>query len=341
MDFAPNLSILYLSQIVIGIGSAGTFLLVCKIIKNWFEEKNFNIMVGITATIGVLGMIAGKFITSYLLETGDALLLFTFFNHHWQNILCHYAVFGIFLLLLMILFIKNDKNPSFKNKEKSWDYSIFKKIILSPTVLSIALLGALLAGPFTIFTAFSKSIFTTLYSINTLKAASLISLLFLGYATINPLLTFLGAKYSNHYMSMVCIILMFITTYYIINGVFPAESYSLKFVIFMLGAATACDVLILAIIAKSVPKAYSATAISIAQFVSMGIGATIYPILFGHMLETNYFARKGHTMALHTTYQYAKTDYIYAFKVLFAGYTIAIIGFLIITYRKKFTKQNL
>ena len=77
--FAPNWKMVCVAQMMIGVGSSGAFITTCKVIKNWFDDKYFALMVGMTITLGMFGMIAGKILTSYLLLNGDALLPFCCF----------------------------------------------------------------------------------------------------------------------------------------------------------------------------------------------------------------------------------------------------------------------
>ena len=242
------------------------------------------------------------------------------------------------LLLLVMLFINNNKNLSLHNQEDSWNLDAFKNIILSPKIIIIALLGALLVGPFEIFTSFAQAIFTTLYEVDAITAASLVSLLFLGFAVFNPVLAFLGEKSCNYFMTIICAIIMFITTYICVYSILPFESYGFKFNIFLLGIGSGYQVLIFNIAAKTVPKTYSATAISIAQCANMAIGSAIYPTVFGYMLNKSYFIRNGHALIISQNHNYANTDYIYAFKALFVSYIIAIIGFSILNYHKNKSK---
>jgi len=96
------LAALAVARILIGFGSAFAFIGTLKLISNWFAERHYPFMVGLTNTLGVLGAIAGEGPFS------------TMVNHlGWQHSLSIVAIIGLAVALLIWLFVKDqpDFNP--------------------------------------------------------------------------------------------------------------------------------------------------------------------------------------------------------------------------------------
>jgi sugar phosphate permease len=60
MGLAPSAGILFAGRLLVGLGAAVTFTGALKIAANWFPPSQFGMMSAVTATVGVVGALAGS-----------------------------------------------------------------------------------------------------------------------------------------------------------------------------------------------------------------------------------------------------------------------------------------
>ncbi|HSE06278.1 MAG TPA: MFS transporter [Methylomirabilota bacterium] len=60
MGLAPSPAVLFAGRLLVGLGAAVTFTGALKIAANWFPPSQFGMMSAVTATVGVLGALAGS-----------------------------------------------------------------------------------------------------------------------------------------------------------------------------------------------------------------------------------------------------------------------------------------
>jgi MFS family permease len=96
LTFSSNLPFFALSNFIQGLGASFAFIAVGKLIGEWFAPKMFPILFGLTQTISC---VLTAIIHYYLVQ---ALAVVS-----WQMIYLEFALFGLVLLVLMLIFVKS------------------------------------------------------------------------------------------------------------------------------------------------------------------------------------------------------------------------------------------
>lgn len=133
--------VLALARIIVGIGSAFAFVGCLKLAHFWFDSRLFPLIVGLTNTLGVIGALFGEAPFSYLVS-----------NVGWQEALIISAMFGIFVGILILLFVRNRPEmtaielqtlcrpplwgslKAVLKRPQSWLISIYAGIMVAPVI---------------------------------------------------------------------------------------------------------------------------------------------------------------------------------------------------------------
>ena len=78
-----------IGRFIMGIGSSGAILGAFKVIRLGFPENQFNRMLGLCVTVGLLGALYGGLPVKHLLET-----------NHWQTVVLYFCWIGVALAVL-------------------------------------------------------------------------------------------------------------------------------------------------------------------------------------------------------------------------------------------------
>ncbi len=101
-----------IANLIQGVGASFGFVSVGILISQWFSSKLFPVFFGLTQT---LSFVASSFIHYYLLRILQ--------SHSWNDVYFYLTFFGLGMLILSLLFIKN--NPELDRGEAS---SLFKAL---------------------------------------------------------------------------------------------------------------------------------------------------------------------------------------------------------------------
>jgi sugar phosphate permease len=180
-----------ISRVLMGVGSAFSFVGCLKLAANWFPQRQFAFLVGLTNMVGVLGAIGA-----------EAPLAYAFHRFGWHMTLWSMGIIGSLLALLISLVIRD--NPQFigclaccpkKSTQEHDFWEGFKYIIRCRRNWLVALYGGLMVAPVSAFTElWSVPFFTQVHHFSNIAAAGLSSLMFLGIAVGGPVHTYLSGK---------------------------------------------------------------------------------------------------------------------------------------------------
>lgn len=166
-----------IGRFCIGLGASFAVIGTLKLIANWFPRNRFAFLTGLTITVGMLGAVGGQTPLALLVDKFD-----------WRISMILLAIAGG-ILCVMIWFIVRDYPQSYRPTRKkiespftglwgvlkskpSWLLAIYGGLMFAPS----SILGALWGVPF----------LTTSYGISRPVAASIISILFIGWAVGSP-----------------------------------------------------------------------------------------------------------------------------------------------------------
>ena len=318
---AHNWEIACLAQFLIGVGSSGAFISSCKVVKNFFPERLFGLVVSIVMALGLIGLVFGGTISAQLLE--NPVFMFTFFKEDWQNII---GLYGLIILLLAALIFLFTGNENVVQSDEAWSFRVFKQAIRSKELSLIALASALLVGPLSFTTSYQDAFFVRVYGFDLSKATAISGLVITGFAFGTPLLAMLGTIIGNRIVALLCSVLMSISVILMFYQLLGNNITLLSIAALVIGTTCAYQVLLFNMGAKSVSHAYSMTAISIVQFSNMTVGESAYPLVFGALLDRHASGREG-------IEGYIASDYQYALWAMVSGCVLAFVFLL-------FVKEN-
>ena len=313
------------AQILLGIGSSGSFISSCKVVINWFDAKLFSFIIGMIMMIGMICMTLGGILTANLMKSQALLAIFPFnLTSNWQNILLIYGIMGLIIAILIFTFIDNANNEQVSNEK--WSLKAFKGVISNPNLILLAIVNTLMVGPFSFAISYQDGFFVRVYGFDLSLAAQMTGFLLIGFGLFTPIVTLLGERFGNrNSVSFICIV-MAITTALMSYQLVGTNTYFLTAVVLILGASCSYQVLVLNMAVNSVPSTYSTTAFGIVQFANMSLGEGLFPLIFGYLLD---YHTKGRAMAS-SVLSYNASDYQYAMLVILLGCMLAFIALMFI-----------
>ncbi|MBQ0787757.1 MAG: MFS transporter [Oceanihabitans sp.] len=135
---AENFTMVILSQIVLAIGASFGFVGAGFVGGKWFGLAKFGFMFGLVQTISSLGSLVGGDALSWAMKSFD-----------WRTIINVIGVFGIVLVIVAFIFIKNREPVKKSNNNENFFKSVVLKIFTvakNPQIWLSALIGAALFG---------------------------------------------------------------------------------------------------------------------------------------------------------------------------------------------------
>jgi MFS family permease len=189
ISFSNNLIVYTFSNFIQGIGASFAFIAAAVLISQWFSEKLFPIMFGLTQTLSC--MMAG------IIHYYFTIMLIT---HSWNVIYQYLAVFGFSLFILTLLFVRTP--PDYKRTEsltlkESLVIVLGNKQIWLCSITAATSFGVLLA-----YAGFWYMQVQTYYEVENLQAVIISGMIFFGIGVGTPLLGWL----SNYVKSRIMII---------------------------------------------------------------------------------------------------------------------------------------
>lgn len=169
-----------LGRLLIGMGSSAAILGVFKIVRMFFAESRFTVMLGFSVTIGLLGAIYGGEPINYSIEKWGPTLVIQLL-----------VAIGVGLALLTAWIIPNQPTAE---TELGWLESV-KTVLTNKRVLITCLLAGLMVGPLEGFAdVWGFEYLKTAYGLDSDLAATKPSLIFLGMCLGSPVLSWISAR---------------------------------------------------------------------------------------------------------------------------------------------------
>ncbi len=179
-------STVVIGRVLVGAGSSGAILGMFKVFRSYFPTPWFSILLGSTVTIGVLGSIYGGRPIDIISQ-----------NIGYRNVIFWMIVLGI-LLSITSFFVAN----SIPNTTKQESSALFelKAVLKNKTILFISLFGGFMVGPLEGFAdVWALPFLETVYGFERSIAASLPSLIYIGFSIGCPLIAVISERYKSHF----------------------------------------------------------------------------------------------------------------------------------------------
>ena len=303
-SISTTVLVAWIGRFVIGMGSAFAFVMMFKIILDWFPHERLGFLGGMTQVLGIIGPVLA----------GVPLIVFLqFCQNDWRQVFGFITVFGFVLAFIYWSIVRDNKSRHYqysnvKSKNNSvliqvlnivkikqlWFIALFVFFLYAP----IEIIGSLFGIPLMIHHGFTAK----------LSAAS-VAFVWLGLGIGSPIVGYISDKLQQRKSILLfCGILGAISVSLVIWGSFLSITiYSTLF--FIVGFSTGAQTLSFTLVVENISREFSATAVGFNNmFVILGaaIGQTITGIIL------HFSASSSNEYSL-LNYQYALSFCIFLF----------------------------
>lgn len=172
LSSATSFLVAVIARVFIGLGSAFAVLSALNFTAENFGKHKFATLTGLLLTVGMSGQILGEAPLQHLVNL-----------HGWRASLQIIAIFGVFIFIVLQLFIPRDKN-----KTGASDKIDLKKLVYKIKPWIISIYGMLRFTPFLLFVSFWGNPFmTNIYKLSPESSAIICGMLPLGFAFGAPI----------------------------------------------------------------------------------------------------------------------------------------------------------
>lgn len=318
---SSSFSVALVARFAIGIGSSFAAVGAMKLAANWFPAKRFALLTGLMVAIGMAGAIGG--------EKPLALLVDTF---GWRMSLNYLGLTGIVLALLIYAIAQDSPNiKSLSSSQTSWLDGFkeigqsLKKVLVNKQLWIVATYGGLMFMPTLVFCGlWGVPFLESKYNIETEHAATLVSMVFVGWILGGPSWGLISDKLSQRKPPMIIgtigAFVCLTTVLYLPNMTYWLIGTSLLlFGFFSAGFLPAFS------IAKEIScQKNCATALSFMNMMNM-IGAALVQPLVGKFIDYQWVNDPSHHMIDSTHRFYTPVYYEYALVLLPIGLLLALL----------------
>ncbi len=305
-----------LGRILMGAGSAFSFLGVVYICSHWFEKNRIATLVSIATSFGMIGAIGA-----------DGPLALLVLKYGWRLPIIVLGLIGFALAWVMFIVLKEDEDCAIeqKNAEGRERVNVLKNLRVVASNIHSWLIGI---GSFLIYS--TTSAFAALWGVPFLQSAYkmskghasfAISLIFLGWIVGGPLI----GKISDHIKQrrniiIFCSVLgaIFTSILIYISALMPMILYSL---LFLIGVVSSGETLVYCLAIEINPQRAKGVASAFINFI-LFLGAGFVPILVGLFLESNWQGNSANGIPI-----YSPMDYKGALTIFPVSFVLSAIIF--------------
>ncbi len=177
-----------IGRLCIGMGSSAAILGVFKIIRLTFSEERFPRMLSLSVTIGLIGAIYGGGPVSYMCDTFG-----------YQAVIQMFAGAGLVLAAVTYCIV-----PEHVSSSDQSVYASVKEVLSNKKVIWSCICAGLMVGPLEGFAdVWGGVFFTQVYAFDTVIAASLPSMMFIGMCFGSPVLNWIAEKVGNYIATVI------------------------------------------------------------------------------------------------------------------------------------------
>ncbi len=283
-------------RFLMGLGSAFAFTGVLVVAALWFRPHRFALLVGLAQLFAALGAMGGAYPIAILLELTS-----------WRKIIIGLSIIGVILAAIAWLVIRDHPkekvasdvfhNPRIKESlfrvfanPQSWWIGLYAFSSWAPMALFAALWGA----PF----------LKVRFVVSNQLAASSLSFIWLGLAVTSPIIGWLSDKIGKRGIIMlVCSIVGILSSLIVIY--IPNLPFWTSYIwMFLMGSASAGQILSFAVIKDINPPTGIATAIGFNNM-AVVLGGAIFQPLVGYILKWNWDGSLIGNTPFYSNYDYA------------------------------------
>ena len=258
-------------RIIIGLGSAFSFVGCLKLAVNWFSKQRFGILVGLTNLLGVMGAILGGRPLAHFME-----------HYNWRTSMEISAMVGAIFIVLLFIIVKDA--PS-KNNKKTAKIKIDLKnnlniLVQNKQIWLIAMFGSLMVVPIASYAElWGVTYLIEQYKISRPMAGQIVSFTFIGIAFGGPINGYISDLISRRKPVMLVgsigAVLSFSTIIYSIN----LSIIYLQIMHILFGFFCSSMLLCFSLNTEKVKTNVRSTVIGFTNTLIMGISAMFQPLI--------------------------------------------------------------
>ncbi len=261
-------------RLFIGLGSAFAVVGCMHLCATWLPLRFFATLTGIMVTMGMLGAIGGEAPLSLMVG-----------HFGWRESLMIFGIVGLILSVLMWSFVRDKKVIPIENSKQTPLFSGLKLILRNKQNLIVATYGALMFAPTTTFGGlWGVPFLMQFYHLKRPISATLVSMLFIGWAVGSPFFGMLSDRIGRRKFPMVIGSYGALITLVIILFVPHLPLFLLGALLFCFGLFSSGFLPSFSIIREINPSYVNATSIGFMNAFNMLTGAILQPLV-GFILD--------------------------------------------------------
>ncbi|MBR1735191.1 MAG: MFS transporter, partial [Alphaproteobacteria bacterium] len=230
--YTTNFWIAAIAQIILGIATASGFAMIFKIASICFSQQYIALAVSLALSFSSLCVVGFEIMMAYLTKA-----------FYWKNIVILISIIGIFLSLILLLFVQDIKNTSTKDEQykKISAFNTAKIIFSEKKFLLIGFFSMMIYGTGSAFSeTWGVSFIKNIYNIDIVTATSIVSMHFIGIVIGGPILAYISRLVKSYTKMMIAGSIMLA----IFMGVMVFGNVNVKIlpiVVFFLGMAASSN----------------------------------------------------------------------------------------------------
>lgn len=310
--------LILLSRLLLGFGSAFSFIGAIKIIRVWLSDKHLGLLSSITNTLGMLGAMSSFALLTPMIEI-----------YQWQPIAISITLSTLLLSLLIYLTARDDEEEVHEDSHSFQQLfaSIQQLIKEHPLLLLNGVVGCLSALPTTCFAdLWAKLYFSQGFHFSNTQAATATSFIFLGWAIGSPIFGRVSDYYRNYHLPFIVGVAGIFICFSLILS-YPIQSYyELITLCFVFGVFASCQTLVFPIACEFATVATTGTAIAITN-ASVMVGSLLFQPLVAWIIQSREPLQVSVIAPIYSlaTYQIALSSLVLA--------TLLCFGLAVLQYR--------
>ena len=267
-----------LARFLIGITGAFAFVGALKIATLFFSPKHFGFLAGMTQALGMLGASVGVGPLSAVIA-----------SEGWRHTLMFLG--GLIGVLALLIFILVKDKPAGEGLSERENHSIWDGIVIvfkSPhTWINVLIVGLLYAPTMVFGELWGPLYITRVYNVSPIDAASVISVIFIGWAIGSPLFGWISDRIQRR-KPIVIGSALFSLLFISIILYCPSLPLPWLFVAaFLYGFSNVGVSTCYAVAAELTPNRYAGTALGFTNMASILLGALFQPVV-GRLLDLHW-----------------------------------------------------
>lgn len=305
-----------LGRLLIGIGSSGAILGVFKIIRLGFGDANFNRMLGISVTIGLIGAIWGGRPLQFLLDQLGLEQLI-------------WLVSAIGLVLAAGIFIAMPKQKPHAIVGNASVLLDIKNVLTNKKVLFVCLLGGMMVGPLEGFAdVWGKEFLKSNMGFDNHLSAELPSYIFFGMCFGAPVITYLADKFRSYFAFIITGAIIMASSFIWIFNSHGFNATELKVLFSVIGVMCAYQILVIYLASTFVDETVVGLTTACANMIMMSFGY-FFHYFIGKLMDINWDGTLVDGARV-----YPPEAFVQGLSIIPIGLIIGAIGFTLVKLKK-------